>query len=751
MRDRLLFFCPFVVMLISIFAFIKRLIPSVKLFKMKIRPIVIVLLLLSFSCISLFAGKKAGSFAVVVDKEVMENCKTSINQYVASVEAGGLRTHIIVDKWNIPDSIRAALYILYKNDNLEGAVFVGNIPVPMIRNAQHLTTAFKMDQRRPWDQSSVPSDRLYDDFDLKFDYLKRDSVNELYHYYNLSPDGAQSVNSEIYTARIKPPKYDGKTRFELIDSYLEKVVREKQATRKISNVTYFTGHGYNSNCMVARADERIALTSQFVNLANGKGMLNYIDHSYDDYVKHRLMAEVGREDLDLAILHHHGAEDTQLLNGGPVSSMASAWLEMARKFFRGKIRSAKDSLVSKQYYIDNYNIPESWLADVFNPEIVKQDSLQDASLDLYIEDLKDYKPGARFVMLDACFTGSFHLDDYISGHYIFNPGHTVVVKASSVNSLQDVWAYQLIGLLDLGVSVGNWAKELFTLESHLMGDPTYRYVSNRSDLNGLNNAIAHRRDDVKYWQGLLKDTNPEVEALAIKMLFNHGKISPEELYRIQMENLKPTVRLMAYWLIQKKYNGMIVPSIKAGLYDNYELIRRFAAKDASENQSPLLLEDIMKIRVSPGVTKRVDFQIKGAGEVYPKDDALTAFDAALDGKEGIWYEQKAEDRKRLERSLTGAEDDFKKLLDPAVESRNKRFTITGLRNSNNVAYLDQLFRFMKDSDDNDLRVLLAEAFGWFTHSWKRDEIVAFCTAQAAVESDDAVKSELVRTVRRLTD
>lgn len=718
---------------------------------MKIRFTLIVLLLFTFSWLSVFAGKKAGSFAIVVDKEVMENCKASINKYAASVEADGLRTHIVVDKWNIPDSIRGVLYILYKTDNLEGAVFIGDIPVPMIRNGQHLTTAFKMDQRRAWHQSSVPSDRFYDDFDLKFDYIQRDSVNALYHYYNLSPDGAQSVYSEIYSARIKPPKYDDKTKFELIDNYLDKVVREKQTARKISNITYFTGHGYNSNCLVSRADERIALTGQFVNLANGRGTLNYIDHTYDSSVKHRLMAEVGREDLDLAILHHHGGGDTQYLNGTPNTSMASTWLEMARKFFRGKIRSAKDSIASKQYYIDNYNIPESWVADVFNPETVQQDSLMDASLDIHIEDLKDYKPGAHFVLLDACFNGSFHLDDYISGHYIFNPGHTVVVKANSVNTLQDIWTYQLIGLLDLGVSVGNWAKELFTLESHLIGDPTYRYVSQRDDLSDLNYAIAYRKDDVKFWKGLLKDNNPEVEALAMKMLFNNGKISPEELYRIQTDNPKPTVRLMAYHLINKKYNGMIVPSIKAGLYDSYELIRRFAAREASNNQSPLLLEDIMKFRLSPGITKRVEFQIKGAAEVYPRETALAAYDAELKGKEGIWYEQKAEDRKRLESSLLRTEEDFEKLLDPAVESRNKRFTITALRNSNNVAYLDHLFRFMKESEDNDLRLLLAEAFGWFTHSWKRDEIVAFCKAQASAENDEAVKNELLRTVRRLTD
>jgi hypothetical protein len=160
------------------------------------------------------------------------------------------------------------------------------------------------------------------------------------------------VKSEIYTARIKPPKYEGKSRFELIDAYLEKAVREKASARKISRITYFAGNGYNSNSLVARADERLSLTGQFSALAKGKGTLNYIDHTFDEFVKGRLMAELEREDLDLAILHHHGADDTQYLNASPYTIMTDKWLEMARKFFRGKIRSAKDTTASKQYYID---------------------------------------------------------------------------------------------------------------------------------------------------------------------------------------------------------------------------------------------------------------------------------------------------------------------------------------------------------------------------------------------------------------
>ena len=698
-----------------------------------------------------FSNNVQRGVAIVVDVQTNASCNAAIGRYAASIAADGLKPYIIVDKWGVPDSIRVALYNLYKTENLEGAVFVGDIPIPMIRNAQHLATAFKMDQKRDWQSSSIPSDRFYDDFDLKFDYIKRDSANTHYYYYNLSPEGAQSVASDIYSARIKPPISSEKTKYQLIDEYFAKVVREKKNSREIKQMTFFAGHGYNSNSIVARADERLALTGQFTNFANGKGNLEYIDYTFDKYVKYRLMAQVAREDMDLAVLHHHGADDTQYLNASPYTNITSDWIEMSKKFFRGKIRDSKDTTESKQYYIDNYEVPESWVANAFDPETMKSDSIADASLDIAIKDLEGYKPGARFIMLDACFNGSFQLDDYISGHYIFNQGTTVVVKANSVNTLQDIWTNQLLGLLDLGVSVGNWAKQQFTIESHLIGDPTYHYASTRKDLEGLNEAIVNKKHDVKYWTKLMKDSNPEVEALAMKMLFLNGAITATQLLEIQKTHSVPTVRLMAFYLINKKYNNQIVPSIKAGLYDNYEMIRRLAAQKASTNGSPELLNDIMKLRIAPGTCERVGFQLKGASEIYPKEIALAAFDAQLKGKEGIWYEQKANDRKRLEYALSSVEKEIAQLLDSSVLAKSKKYAITALRNSNNTSYLDILYKFMKESQNNELKITLAEAFAWYTNSWKRDQIIDFCKKQIEVEKDQQLRNELVRTVSRLTD
>lgn len=707
--------------------------------------------LMTVITVSMSAKPLFRSFAIVVDKNTYENCRTSIDNYSQAVKMEGLNTFIVIDRWDCPDSIRMELKKLYNAYNLEGAVMIGDVPVPMIRDAQHLTTAFKMDQKKAWNESSIPSDRFYDDFDLKFDYLKRDTTNKLYFYYNLRPDSPQHITCDIYSARIKAPVVAGKTKYQLISEYLEKVVREKNAQRSLGAVTYFAGHGYNSDCMVARADERLSLTEQFPYLLKADGKLNYIDYTYDNYVKYRLMAELAREEVGLAILHHHGSEDTQYFNGSPIVASTAEWLELAKKFFRGKIRGAKDTTASKEYYMKEYGVPESWVNNAFDPKIMEKDSLNDIAMDASLPDMKGYVSNARMIIFDACYNGSFHMDDYISGHYIFNPGRTMVVKGNTVNTLQDTWTNQLMGLLDLGVCVGNWAKGQMTLESHLIGDPTYHFTSSRPDLKNVNESMVNERSNEKFWRKAMKDSNADYKALAMKMLYQAGKISTDELLQIQKEETRGVVRLEAFTLINKSYDKNLIPSIKLGLQDSYELQRRMACISASNSLSPELLDLIVSLYVQPGVSKRVEFQLKSALDNYPAEAALAAIDKALSGKDYEWYKAKMEDKKRFEYTYERRAEDYKELMDPSAKVKEKKFTISALRNSTSTVNLDILFQFFKESKDNDLKVQLAEAFGWYTQSWKRDEIIKFCQEQSKVETNDSVKNELTRTINRLTN
>jgi len=208
--------------------------------------------------------KTVNSFAIVIDEQSYLNARQEVDNYATAIQKDGLNTVLVIDRWHHPDSIKEQLVRLYHNQDspIEGAVFIGDIPVPMVRDAQHLTTAFKMDQDRyDWSRSSVPTDRFYDDFDLEFDFLRRDSINNGFYYYSLKNTSKQSLRPEIYSGRIKP--FETKHKYEDLRKYLSKVVRSKDSLQQANQIMYFGGHGYISESILARMDEKISLLDQF--------------------------------------------------------------------------------------------------------------------------------------------------------------------------------------------------------------------------------------------------------------------------------------------------------------------------------------------------------------------------------------------------------------------------------------------------------------------------------------------------------
>ena len=123
------------------------------------RLLVTALLLLSFS--NAWAGE---GFAIVIDPSSYSSAKAEVDAYAAAIaKADGYKIEIVEDIWSVPDSIRAVLKELRfrKKDPIVGAVFIGDIPVAMVRGAQHLASAFKMDEERyPREDSSIPTTSL---------------------------------------------------------------------------------------------------------------------------------------------------------------------------------------------------------------------------------------------------------------------------------------------------------------------------------------------------------------------------------------------------------------------------------------------------------------------------------------------------------------------------------------------------------------------------------------------------------------
>ena len=107
------------------------------------------LLCLLFAAQTLFASPAARGFAIVVDSASYAQAKPQIEAYAAEIERSGLKVYTVIDCWGVPDSLRSRLIELHadKKAPIEGAVFMGDIPIPMIRDAQHMTSAFKMNQK----------------------------------------------------------------------------------------------------------------------------------------------------------------------------------------------------------------------------------------------------------------------------------------------------------------------------------------------------------------------------------------------------------------------------------------------------------------------------------------------------------------------------------------------------------------------------------------------------------------------------
>ena len=698
------------------------------------------------------------TLAVVVDEKTYAAIPEQVDAYVKSVDNSYRTGVLVVDKWYNPDSIKAHLFDMYTNNGLEGAVFIGDIPIPMLRDAQHFTTAFKMNQSMNIQRSSVPSDRFYDDFDLKFNFIKQDEQKKQFFYYSLLPDSAQEIGCDIYSSRIKAP--EGENKYELLAAYLQKAVAAKQDKAVMDKILHFGGHGYNSESMNARIDEAVAFSEHFQFLNRKGNNLEYIDFTFDKYVKTRLMAAVADKELDLAVLHHHGADDTQYLNGSPFVADPTGWINLARNFFRGKVRSAKDANAAKARYMKNYGIPAAWVNDAFDPARVMEDSLHAASMDIVISDLEGYESGARMVILDACYNGSFNQDDYIACHYIFNPGNTIVVKANSVNTLQDTWTTELIGLLNWGISAGNWAKGQMTLESHLIGDPTFEFGAqdieyfNKGGFD-INEVIATRKNDVGYWKKVLDapvddELVCDFKSLAIKMLHNNNAITSEELLDIQKNSNSKVLRLAAFNTNRKIADENLPKAIIMGLGDDYELTQRLSAMYVGKNFSEELIPAVVKTCMDPMTSARVLFQIKGNLKGFDAEKLIAQFNKENE-ENPYWEGQEAYGKliKMINNYDKSSKEEIAAIADGSMSLKEQKSFARGRRNGCEPKLIESLMHIIKNSTDKDLRLTAIEALGWYEYSVAKNDIIAQCEALYNAEQDEAAKGELLKTINRL--
>ena len=698
-------------------------------------------------------------FAIVIDQKSYNEAKTEVNAYAQTVEQlHNLKVYTVIDKWGVPDSIRATLRTMHnqKKEPIVGTILIGDIPVVMVRDGQHFTSAFKMNQTMPRKESSVPSDRFYDDFGLKFKYLDKDE-DAPYYYYSITPESAQRLHPDIYSGRVRPTDAGGTSRYQKLREFLRKVVVEKKKQRELKQMFYFSGHGYISESKVARIDEKMGWFEHFPQLKSRTNAISYMDHTDHIPVKVNLMNEVMRTDLDLAVLHHHGYYDTQYLNGlGRIATVKQA-KEFIRKSCREHIVSAKergkDWEKMKKDIMERFDLPESWFTDVFDPQLNAQDSTEDANDDLHLEDFKvfGYKPNAPVVVIDACFCGSFHRDDCIADEYIFQPGSTVAVVANTVNVLQDKWSDRLIGLISEGGCVGDIVRYSTYLESHLIGDPTFRFNPTGKTPMDIDHMILENK--ASDWNKLLKSSTPELQSLAIEQLCRLGKMTSAKLRNIYENSPYGIVRLMALMKIVDYNDENSLEVIKMSSQDSYELTQRQALKAIHNSGDERLIPALIKVCIANNTSDRVNFDATMALNVMPEDKLIEEYKKQFYAPSVCYLNKDSVGgliEKAVKRGAHSAAKSVDELLCDTIPAKTKLFTLRGQRNNLVHHKVPQIIDFIKTSNDTTLQVVALEALGWFPYSCQSNFISHETLAISRNEKyATEVRQEALKTYNRI--
>ena len=691
------------------------------------------------------------SFAVITDSKTWKQCKSELVAYQQMLNEEQLPTFIIYKDWKRPEEVKKVIQRLHSQNHLEGVVFVGDIPIAMIRKAQHLTSAFKMNENTfPWNESSVPSDRFYDDFHLVFDYLKQDSIQKNFFYYELAVQSPQTIHCDIYSGRIKPVD-NGVDPYQQIRDYLLKTIEQHRSGNKLDQFFSYTGEGSYSNSLTAWTPEAFTIREQMPGVFDKQGRARFMRYSFYDYPKETVMNMMKREDLDLAIFHEHGTPDRQYLSASPATEDLNSHIEKLKADKRSYIRRWAKTPEKIAEYIqkqrEEYGLDASWFEGYDDPKKLEKDSLLDLKTGIVLSDVTKMKPNARMVIFDACYNGDFREKDYIAGRYIFSEGKSVVAFANSVNVLQDKQANEMLGLLGLGARVGQWAQLTNILESHVIGDPTFRFTSNDASLNlselisrPYNEAEALRNVDSPY---------ADVQNLALHQLYRNGYAGISDLLAKKYRTSPyAVVRYTSLALLTQVNDRNLQEILKESIHDSNEFIRRttvrFMAYVGLNDYVPLLVKEYAENYFSE--RERFDIGMK-----------MRVFDEKVVKKavEDVLAHSYVTDRKELAEVLL-KENEYKTSADEHIfdKTGKKGYRISyinSLKNENIHASIDGYLKLILDADEEEkVRCALLESLAWFKWSYRRQDIMDACQQlMSNVNTPAAVRENAERTYFRL--
>jgi hypothetical protein len=371
-------------------------------------------------------------------------------------------------------------------------------------------------------------------------------------------------------------------------------------------------------------------------------------------------------------------------------------------------------------------------------------------MDIFAKDIHQLTPNVRFALFDACYNGSFHQDDNIAGAYIFGKGKTIATMGCTVNTIQDKWPDEFIGLMADGMRIGQFIRFTCFLENHLVGDPTFHFVPNGSlkDMN-VNEAIVLKEGDVEFWKGQLNSPSADMQAMALRQLsMADYKGIVELLKKSYFESDKFVVRLEAVRLLALNYPTEAAPVLKVSLNDTYELVRRFSTEYAERNSTPELLSPWVESFLLRGNEKRHHFRITSAIDAFDHDKAKSEAERLAAGMS--WYNRSRIDDfiARFDKQKAWLQEDFELINNPESTDKKVAGQITTYRNKPITPAIEPLMKVLKDEKrGEEVRVLAAEVLGWYNLHYNKASIVN--ELKAFKTSNKQVMNEVKKTINRL--
>ena len=676
-------------------------------------------------------SKKAKtSFAIFTDNITYEKCQQELHDYRNVLEAEGLATYIIAADWTSPDQIKKIIGdIAYAKPRLEGMVFVGDVPIVMVREGQHMTTAFKMNEEKYGIfESSVASDRFYDDFDLKFEFLKKDEERSDLYYYRLSEKGAQTLRPEVYSARMKVPFVMEGDKYEIMKKYLKKVVAAHKEVNYLDNMSFFAGHGYNSDCLTAWRQKPMVFRENFPYCFEKSSTNRFLNFRQHPQMQKYLFNEIQREGVDFFQFSEHGAPDTQYINGSAQAESLTECYESLKKTLGRMFMKYKGTADEEPFLheVDSlFQIPREAFSDSALASYNASRKAEREVINITLDELMKLRSNARITIFNACYNGSFHNHEgYVAGCHVFSDGDCIIGQGNTVNVLQDKWEDKLMGILSLGVRAGMWQKEVPYLEGHMIGDPTYRFTPKTAEdakiAEQLHHDLVFNRDNEKVWKKYLKSDNSILRAVAITYLGYIGKAETSDIALDVFKN-DPSwvVRTHALFTLKGYCDENTIEAIKLGLNDPYEIIVRHCCHFAGDVADKALAEHLEKL-----IETRPDLH-----------RASYSADCALDVING------SKMYNRYVNLAANKEASVLKRVD----------AIRTFRNNKVLPAIPVMLDMVKDSaEDEYLRTVAAEVLGWYTLSCEKAQIVNSLSEilQAGVQSEK-VRVEIEKTIKRL--